>query len=127
MVKRLLLVEDSATMRQFVQAVLANIPGIEIVECQSGFEALKILPHESFHLVLTDINMPDINGLELIHFLKTNEGTRALPIIVLTTESAEEDRRKAISLGADDYIVKPFVPEQLRDAVTRHLQGEVPQ
>ena len=111
-------------MRQFVQAVLAQIPEIETVECQSGFEALKVVSQEAFDLVLTDINMPDINGLELIRFLKANAGTRELPIIILTTDSADEDRQRALALGADEYIVKPFDPEQLKDAVVRRLASE---
>lgn len=127
MAKRILVAEDSAAMRQLICATLAQIPDLEVVECQSGFEALKIIPRERFDMVLTDINMPDINGLELIGFLKGNPSTRDLPVIILTTESGRRDQLKGLSLGANEYIVKPFDPVHLRTVVLRHLHIELPQ
>ena len=121
MSKKLLVAEDSATMRQLIIATLCEIPDLEIVECQSGYEALKALPRGTFHLVITDINMPDINGLELIGYLKANPATRDIPVIILTTEGAGRDRAKGLSLGANEYIVKPFDPAVLIGAVSRHL------
>jgi two-component system chemotaxis response regulator CheY len=74
---------------------------LEIVEAASGFEALKTLPHHKFDAILTDINMPDINGLELVSFLKNHPVYRSIPIMVISTESTEEDRRRAAALGAE--------------------------
>jgi two-component system chemotaxis response regulator CheY len=125
--KKLLVAEDSVTMRQLIVATLSDLPGIEIVECQSGFEALKVIPRDRFDMVLTDINMPDINGLELIGFLKSNPETREIPVIILTTEGSKRDQLKGLSLGANEYIVKPFEPSRLREAVVRHLRLESPQ
>ncbi len=124
MPKKLLVVEDSATMRQMIAATLGQVPGVEIAQCASGFEALKAIPRERFDMVLTDINMPDINGLELIGFLKGNPDTRHIPVVILSTEGAQRDQDKGLSLGAAEYIVKPFQPEQLRATVVRHLFSE---
>lgn len=127
MSKRLLVAEDSAAMRHLIVATLSELPGLEIVECQSGFDALKVIPRQRFDCVLTDINMPDINGLELIGFLKSNPETREIPVVILTTESSRRDQVKGLSLGANEYIVKPFEPARLREAIARHLGLEAPQ
>ena len=127
MPKKLLVAEDSATMRQLILASLASVPGLEITECGSGFEAIKTIPRERFDLVLTDINMPDINGLELIGFLKSNPDTREIPILILTTEASKRDQVKGLSLGASEYLVKPFEPTRLRETVLRYLGIEMPQ
>ena len=81
---------------------------LEIVEAASGFEALKTLPHHKFDAILTDINMPDINGLELVSFLKNHPVYKSIPIMVISTESTDEDRRRAEARGAEEYLVKPF-------------------
>jgi two-component system chemotaxis response regulator CheY len=86
----------------------------KITEVESGFEALRVLPRESFDLILTDINMPDINGLELVSFVKHNDAYREIPLIIVSTEGSERDRDKGMGLGADAYLVKPFDPEDLR-------------
>ncbi len=114
-------------MRQLIVAALSRIPDLEIVECQSGFEALKAIPRVRFDMVLTDINMPDINGLELIGFLKSNPDTRNIPIVIITTESSKRDQVKGLALGASEYLIKPFSPERLQELVSRHLQIQLPQ
>jgi two-component system chemotaxis response regulator CheY len=124
--KKLLVAEDSATMRQLIVATLSDVPELVITECQSGFEALKHIPRERFDLILTDINMPDINGLELIGFLKSNPDTQEIPVLILTTEGSRRDQLKGLSLGATEYIVKPFDPVKLKEAVVRHLHIETP-
>ena len=105
--KKVMVVEDSDSMRAFLIAALEEIH-IEPVEAATGFEALKKIPHNEVDLVVTDINMPDINGLELIHFLKKHPHTKDIPIIVISTERSREDQDRAIELGAMDYLVKPF-------------------
>ena len=113
--QRILIVEDSPTMRALLVSALEDLEGSpKISEVESGFEALRQLPRESYDLILTDINMPDINGLELVSFVKTNEAYRSIPLIIVSTEGSDRDRDKGMSLGADAYVVKPFDPEDLR-------------
>ena len=124
---RVLVVDDSAAMRTFVTSHLEALGGdyeIEIVEASSGFEALRLLPQGPWTLILTDINMPDINGLELVSFLKGHETYRTIPIVVFSTEKTDSDRARAKALGAEGYLVKPFSEDQLREAVTPHLPGK---
>jgi len=117
----ILIAEDSAVTRAFLVSTLADMDDFEIIEASTGFEALKQLPRRKFSLIITDINMPDINGLELINFVKTNVNYRSIPLIVVTTEGAEHDRKKGLALGADEYLVKPIDPEQLQAIVLKHL------
>ena len=79
-----------------------------MVEAGNGFEALKTLPTRRFDLIITDINMPDINGLELIGFVKSNPAYRDIPLIIVSTEKTEEDKKRGLALGAAGYVVKPF-------------------
>jgi len=117
-VQRILIVEDSATMRSFLASSLEELDlPVKITEAESGFEALRHLPRESFDLVVTDINMPDINGLELVSFVKNNERYRSIPLIIVSTEGSDRDRDKGLGLGADAYLVKPFDPDELRQLV----------
>ncbi|MGI9590263.1 MAG: response regulator [Myxococcota bacterium] len=112
---RILIVEDSPTMRALLVSALDDLAAVvKIVEVESGFEALRMLPREHFDLILTDINMPDINGLELVSFVKKDDRYRTIPLIIVSTEGAERDREKGMGLGADAYLVKPFQPEELR-------------
>jgi two-component system, chemotaxis family, chemotaxis protein CheY len=119
-----LVVEDSAAMRSFIASTVEEIAGVTVIEAASGFEALKELPRHSFGLIITDINMPDINGLELIRFIRENERYRTTPLIVITTESSPRDRERGLALGANSYLVKPFSPSALKDLVQRYLKGE---
>ena len=116
--QRILVVEDSPTMRALLSAALGELETpVKITEANSGFEALRCLPRESFDLIVTDINMPDINGLELVSFVKNNDAYRSIPMLIVSTESSERDREKGVGLGADAYIVKPFDREHLREVV----------
>jgi len=116
--QRILIVEDSATMRSLLAATLEDLEvPVKIVEAENGFEALRFLPREDFDLVVTDINMPDINGLELVSFIKDSERYAEIPLVIVSTEGSERDRNKGLVLGADAYIVKPFEPESFRQVV----------
>lgn len=120
---KILIVEDSSTARSMItSAVDEVIDGVEIFESKNGFEALKLLPHHSFNLIITDINMPDINGLELLNFVKKNPDYKHIPLIIITTEGSERDKEKGLSLGANEYLVKPFVPEELQKLVKKYLK-----
>jgi two-component system chemotaxis response regulator CheY len=117
-VQSILIVEDSATMRSLLASLLEDLEiPVKITEAASGFEALRHLPQNHFDLVVTDINMPDINGLELVSFLKNNDRYRSIPLVIVSTERSDRDRDKGLGLGADAYLVKPFEPESLRQVV----------
>ena len=119
--RRILIVEDSATMRSLLASALRELEqGVKVDQASNGFEALRALPRETYDLVVTDINMPDINGLELVSFVKRNPQYRSIPLIIVSTEGSERDREKGLELGADAYLVKPFEPEALRE-VARDL------
>ncbi|MCP5043156.1 MAG: response regulator [bacterium] len=114
--QRILIVEDSATMRSLLASTLEQLDvPVKVTEACSGFEALRYLPREDFALVVTDINMPDINGLELVSFVKGNPQYRSIPLIIVSTEGSDKDRDKGMELGADAYVVKPFDPDALRE------------
>jgi two-component system chemotaxis response regulator CheY len=95
---------------------------VDVTETASGFEALKVLQQKSFDLILTDINMPDINGLELARFVKTSVDYKDIPLIIISTESSEKDRERGMQLGADEYVIKPFKPEELQQLLTKYLK-----
>jgi len=122
-VPSILVVEDSATMRALITSTLEELEGpVKITEAASGFEALRLLPRASYDLIVTDINMPDVNGLELVSFVKTDPAYRAIPLIIVTTESSERDREKGLGLGADAYMVKPFDPDAFRQLALDLIQ-----
>lgn len=119
---RVLLVEDSGATRAYVRGALASAAAaIEVVEAESGFEALRLLPRGPWDLVITDVNMPDINGLELLSFIRSNERHRTTPVLLMSTQTSERDRERGLALGAVGYLAKPFTPEQLLDETRRHL------
>ncbi|MBX7100463.1 MAG: response regulator [Myxococcaceae bacterium] len=118
--QKVLIVEDSRATRELVSATLSAM-GLEVVSAQNGFDALKLLPRHRFSLIITDINMPDINGLELINFVKRNPNYRDTPLFVITTEGREVDRQRGLQLGASEYLVKPFQSELLGALVKRYL------
>ena len=113
---KLLVVEDSSSMRSYLLTVIesgAEWADLEIVEASTGFEALKTLPHHKFDAILTDINMPDINGLELINFVKMNPHYRETPLIIVPGEARQHDRDRGIQLGASEFLIKPLEAEQI--------------
>jgi two-component system chemotaxis response regulator CheY len=120
-----LLVEDSAAMREFVSAALeSNDAGdldLAVTRAGSGFEALKILPRQRFDLIITDINMPDINGLELVRFLRDSPQHRTTPLFIISTEGRDRDRQKGLALGANEYLVKPFPAEDVVRLARQYL------
>lgn len=119
--KSILLVEDSATTRSLIRAVIEEIGDFDVVEAPTGFDALKLLPAQDFDLVVTDINMPDINGLELINFIKGNPRYNHIPLIIVTTERSEEDKKRGMALGATAYVTKPFKAPELQGIIRKIL------
>jgi two-component system chemotaxis response regulator CheY len=113
-------------MRALLNSALEGLElSVKITEASSGFEALRCLPRGPFDLIVTDINMPDINGLELVSFAKSNAAYQTIPLVIVSTEGSDRDREKGLELGADAYLVKPFEPEHLREVVVDLLaRGE---
>jgi two-component system, chemotaxis family, chemotaxis protein CheY len=121
---RVLIVEDSPAMRTYVRSVLEDDPEeVEVHEATSGFDALRLLPRARYGLVITDINMPDINGLELLRFVRKGRQHRGTAVLVISTMSSERDRERALMLGADGFLAKPFSHAALREAVEKCLQA----
>ena len=121
---RILVVEDSSSTRALVRAILedaafekaSGASGVEVTEAESGFDAMRFLPRGHFDLVVTDINMPDINGLELISFIRRSPHSKDTPILVISTQAAERDIARGLALGANAFVAKPFSRAALMDA-----------
>ena len=103
-----LVVEDSPTMRQLISFALKRISGSKIVEANDGIDALKKLSTQKFDIILTDINMPIMDGLKLVSMVRNDPSHKTIPIIIITTEGADEDRKRGLALGANAYIPKPI-------------------
>ena len=102
-----LIVEDSHMMRQLLSFAVSRIDGMTIVEADDGMEGLKKLSQDDFDIVIVDINMPIMDGLKLIKHIRSESKYKDMPVMVVTTEGANEDRDKALQLGVDKYISKP--------------------
>jgi len=122
--KNVLIVEDSRAIRSLIRIALEEAGDIRTAEAANGFEALKLLPSRRFDLIITDINMPDINGLELIGFVKANPSYQSIPLIIVSTEKSDEDKKRGMALGALGYVVKPFRKEDLMSVVKKALEGK---
>lgn len=116
---KVLVVEDSPTMRQLIVFALKRIRNFQIVEANDGVDGLKKLSAEKFDLILTDINMPIMDGLKLVSMVRNDPNYKSVPIIIITTEGAAEDRDRALALGANAYITKPIQTMQILDTVKR--------
>ncbi|HEC97362.1 MAG TPA: response regulator [Nitrospirae bacterium] len=117
----ILVVEDSPTMRQLISFAMRRIPGSKVIEATDGVDALKKLSAEKADIILADINMPVMDGLKLVSLVRGSSEFRDIPIIIITTEGAEEDREKAMALGADAYLSKPIQTQELINLVTHQL------
>ncbi|MEK6528904.1 MAG: response regulator [Nitrospirota bacterium] len=117
----IIVVEDSPTMRQLITFTLKRMPGYNVVEAVDGMDALKKLSVELFDLILADINMPVMDGLKLVGLLRNDSRYKKTPIIMITTESTEEDRKKAMAVGATAYLSKPIQTQDLLKIVQEFL------
>lgn len=121
---RFLVVEDSPTMRQLITFSLKRIPNSKIIEASDGVDALKKLKDEKFDLILSDINMPLMDGLKLVSMIRSNPAYQSIPIIIVTTEGSENDREKGLALGANAYLSKPIQTNELLKVVKSLLKTE---
>ncbi|HEX2570614.1 MAG TPA: response regulator [Polyangia bacterium] len=116
-----LVVEDSPTMRQLIVYALSRVRGLNVVEADDGVDALKKLAGSHFDIILTDINMPIMDGLKLVKRVREDAQLKSIPIIIITTEGGDEDRQRALALGANAYITKPIQAPQVIMQVKRLL------
>ena len=116
-----LVVEDSPTMRQLICFALRRIKGLEVAEADDGVDGLKKLSAQKFDILITDINMPVMDGLKLVSLVRKDEAHKDIPIVIITTEGASEDRQRALSLGANAYITKPIQAPQVITCVKELL------
>ncbi len=121
--KSVLVVDDSPTLRKMVIFALKKMYDIENkYEAGDGLEALEILSGHKVDFIICDINMPNMNGLEFLYRVKNHEEFKNIPIIMLTTEGREEDKQRALKLGADGYVVKPFKPDILKKEIDKAFE-----
>jgi two-component system chemotaxis response regulator CheY len=120
--RRLLIVDDSKVMRDMVAACLRPIGEITFEFAGSGLEAIERLALAGYDLVVLDLNMPDVGGIEVIEFIRTQDKLRALPILVVTTRGDDASRSRVLEAGASGFLAKPFAPEQILSEV-RGLLG----
>lgn len=120
MKKIALIADDSSTVRKFVGFALKSM-GIEVVTASDGMDALEKLTSEKFDIVITDLNMPYVDGYELISSIREIEYYKDVPIIILSSESGEEDKTKGLSVGANSYMIKPFDAKKLQYEVSKFL------
>ena len=117
--KKILFVDDSSIMRLFARMSTRSIQGISVTEAQDGVEAVEKIEKETFDLIITDINMPKMDGLQLIRHVRTM-GLK-FPIIILTTLGEEKDVERGMELGADDYMTKPITVHKFTDIISTYM------
>ncbi|QQS35466.1 MAG: response regulator [Ignavibacteriales bacterium] len=120
MKKVILVADDSPTIRKFVSFAL-TVQGFEIIQVCDGMEALEKLPAEKIDLIITDLNMPNLDGFELIKSIRENPELKEIPIIILSSLSGSEEIEKGLSSGANSYIIKPFDPKRIVYEVSKYL------
>lgn len=119
--RTILAVDDSATVRKFISVAL-SMQGFEVVTACDGMDALEKLPDQQVDLVITDLNMPNMDGFELIKALRENPNYKDLPVIILTSLNDEESKGRSARVGANSYIVKPFSLEKIQYEVSKYVR-----
>jgi two-component system chemotaxis response regulator CheY len=120
MKKVILIADDSPTIRKFV-AFSLTMHGFEVIPACDGMEALEKLPAYKIDLVITDLNMPNMDGFELIKSIRGNEEYKNIPIIILSSLSGDEEIEKGIKCGANSYLIKPFDPKRIHYEVSKYI------
>lgn len=115
--KRVLVVDDSATMRKMVIAALKDLKGVSFDEARNGLEAIEQLAVAPFDLMILDLNMPDMHGLEVLRFVLSHPSYNRTPVVILTTKGDDQSRGDAIAAGASCYLTKPFEPRSLSSQI----------
>ncbi|HTZ18875.1 MAG TPA: response regulator [Dissulfurispiraceae bacterium] len=118
---KILVVDDDKTTRKLLNLFL-KAKGYEVVTAENGLDAMEKLGTENINLVVTDMNMPYMDGIELTKNLRSDENWKNIPIVMVTTEADEDERKKAVDAGVDDYLVKPANAEQITDSIKKILK-----
>jgi two-component system, chemotaxis family, chemotaxis protein CheY len=121
--KTVLIVEDSPTMRQLLVYAVGRVEGVDTIEAVDGVDALKKLAEATPDIILADINMPVMDGLKLVKRVRSDDKLSAIPVVIITTEGAEEDRERALALGANAFITKPIQAPQVVELVRSLLDS----
>ena len=114
---RVLLVEDSRAMRDFVSSILEAHGEYEVDEVDNGFEALRVLPRAEYGLIVSDINLPDVSGIELTAFVRKSRKNAETPVLVISSDASAVDAERAMNAGASAFLPKPFTADQLMAAI----------
>ena len=126
----ILVVDDSKLMREMIVACLRGEAGLAFTQAASGLEAIEKLSLKVFDLVILDLNMPDIGGLEVVEFIRAQDRTRALPILIVTTRGDDTSKQRVMAAGASRYLTKPFTPDglmaEVRGLLPRQRLGTSP-
>jgi two-component system, chemotaxis family, chemotaxis protein CheY len=122
----ILVVDDSPTIRRMVRAALGSLGDVVFVEAGSGLQAIETLAVHPVRMVVLDLNMPDMHGLDVLRFLRSHAQYRQLPVMILTTRGDETSRDAALEAGASAYMTKPFSPTVLVSSVRQLLEAPVP-
>ena len=109
----ILVVDDSKVMRDMIVACLRAIPGASFTHASSGLEAIERLSLSPFELMVLDLNMPDIGGIEVLEFVRGQDTLRALPVLIVTTRGDDESRERVLKAGATSFLAKPFTPDSI--------------
>ena len=120
--RTILVVDDSATMRRMIMAALRDLKDVSFHQAASGLEAIERLAIAPVDLLVLDLNMPDVHGLEVLRFVRAHERFRDLPVVILTTRGDEESRTNALREGATLYLTKPFAPAAFAPEIRRLLE-----
>ena len=119
--RTILVVDDSPTIRKMVRAALGGLQAVQFVEAGTGLQAIETLAMHPVRMVVLDLNMPDMHGLDVLKFLRSHSQYRALPVMVLTTRGDESSREEVLEAGATSYMTKPFSPNFLVSSVRELL------
>jgi len=120
--RTILVVDDSPTLRKMVRAALGGLQDVAFVEAGTGLQAIETLAMHPVRMVVLDLNMPDMHGLDVLKFLRSHSQYRALPVMVLTTRGDESSREEVLEAGATSYMTKPFSPNFLVSSVRELLE-----
>ncbi len=116
---RILVVDDMSTMRRIIKTILNQLGYSNIEEAENGKQALGKLKKEKFDFVITDWNMPEMDGLELVKQIRSDDELKSLPVLMVTAEAKKENVMEALKAGVNNYIVKPFTPEVLKEKMEK--------
>ncbi len=121
--RRLLIVDDSKLMRDMVAACLRPLGDVAFEFAGTGLEAIERLSLATYDAVILDLNMPDVGGIEVIEFVRSQDHLKVLPILVVTTRGDDDNRSRVLAAGASGFLAKPFAPPQILDEVKRLIAG----